>query len=59
MLKRTNDETADSEAAEVAAIAAGIFSALGAAQPNPGNGSRMADDANSKWKDASRHGALR
>jgi acetyl-CoA carboxylase, biotin carboxylase subunit len=59
MLKRTNDEPADSEAAEVAAIAAGIFSALGAAQPNPGNGSRMADDANSKWKDASRHGALR
>jgi acetyl-CoA carboxylase biotin carboxylase subunit len=59
MLKRTNDEPADSEAAEVAAIAAGIFAALGAAQPNPGNGSRMADDANSKWKDASRHGALR
>jgi acetyl-CoA carboxylase biotin carboxylase subunit len=61
MLKRTDDKPADSKAAEVAAIAAGIFAAT---QPNAGNGapgtaSRAADDANSKWKGASRREALR
>jgi acetyl-CoA carboxylase biotin carboxylase subunit len=65
MLKRIEDKPNDSRAAaEVAAIAAGMFVALGAATPDasndaPGSGSRTADNAVSSWKTASRREALR
>jgi acetyl-CoA carboxylase biotin carboxylase subunit len=65
MLKRIEDKPDDSRAAaEVAAIAAGMVVALGAATPDasndaPGSGSRTADNAVSSWKTASRREALR
>jgi len=63
MLKRTEDKPADSIAAEVAAIAAGLFAALGSTEQSArngvGSGSRTAENADSNWKSASRHEALR
>jgi acetyl-CoA carboxylase, biotin carboxylase subunit len=63
MLKRTEDKSADSRPAEVAAIAAGVFAALGAAVPGAGNGGGSsglpADKVTSNWKSASRREALR
>src|SRR6202162_2512646 len=63
MLKRTEDKSVDSRPAEVAAIAAGVFAALGATVPGAGNGggsSRLpADKVTSNWKSASRREALR
>jgi acetyl-CoA carboxylase biotin carboxylase subunit len=62
MLQRTEDKPVDSTAAEVAAIAAGMFAALGASAAAAGecadNGSNAKADS-SKWKDASRREALR
>jgi acetyl-CoA carboxylase biotin carboxylase subunit len=55
MLKRTEDNPADSTAAEVAAIAAGVFAALGAAAPRAGTGA--ADQTASNWKNAGRREA--
>jgi acetyl-CoA carboxylase biotin carboxylase subunit len=64
MLKRTENRPADSKASEVAAIAAGMFAALGS--PSIGLGSATAGSATgaveataSKWKTASRREALR
>ncbi len=65
MLKQKEDAApADSEAVEVAVIAAGMFAALGAAASAPGE--RVADQdaagkhsAGSNWKNASRREALR
>jgi acetyl-CoA carboxylase, biotin carboxylase subunit len=63
MLKRTEDKSVDSRPAEVAAIAAGVFAALGATVPGAGNGggsSRLpADKVTSNWTSASRREALR
>jgi acetyl-CoA carboxylase biotin carboxylase subunit len=56
MLKRPEAKPVDSKA-EVAAIAAGMFAALGAAAPGAGN--RAADQAASNWKHASRREGLR
>ncbi|MGA7400839.1 MAG: acetyl-CoA carboxylase biotin carboxylase subunit, partial [Candidatus Sulfotelmatobacter sp.] len=60
MLKRIEDKAVDSKAADVAAIAAGMFAELGAAAPG-GNGSGPAhgiDRPASNWKSASRREAL-
>jgi acetyl-CoA carboxylase biotin carboxylase subunit len=59
MLKRTEDQPVDSRAAEVAAIAAGMFAALGSTAAAAGeraadSGPRAADYAVSKWKNAGR-----
>jgi len=61
MLQRTEEKPADAKAAEVAAIAAGMFAALGssAAVAGDDNGSGALDAAASKWKDASRREGLR
>jgi acetyl-CoA carboxylase, biotin carboxylase subunit len=63
MLKRTEGKSVDSRPAEVAAIAAGVFAALGATVPGAGNGGGgsglPADKAPSNWKSASRREALR
>ena len=63
MLKRTEDKSVDSRPAEVAAIAAGVFAALGAAVAGAGNGGGSsglpADKLPSNWKSASRREALR
>ncbi len=63
MLKRTEDQRADSRATEVAAIAAGMFAALGstaaAGEYTGDSSSRAVNGAASKWKDASRREALR
>src|ERR1700722_8516332 len=63
MLKRTEDKSVDSRPAEVAAIAAGVFAALGARVPGAGNGGGSsglpADKVTSNWKSASRREALR
>ena len=64
MLKRTGDKSIDSGPAEVAAIAAGMFAALGSTAPGAGNGvagsgSHAVDSAESNWKSASRREALR
>jgi acetyl-CoA carboxylase biotin carboxylase subunit len=63
MLKRTEDSSVDSRPAEVAAIAAGVFAALGATVPGAGNGGGSsglpADKVRSNWKSASRREALR
>ena len=62
MLKRTESKPADSKAAEVAAIAAGLFAALGSTEQNAGNGvgsSRTDENVKSNWKSASRREALR
>ena len=64
MLKRPEDKRVDAKAAEVAAIAAGMFAALGtsaaaAGERANGSGTAAADKAESNWKNASRHEALR
>ena len=63
MLQRPEDKRVDPKAAEVAAIAAGMFTALGstaaAAGERKGDSGSAVDAAPSKWKDASRHEALR
>ena len=63
MLKRTEHKSVDSRPAEAAAIAAGVFAALGATVPGAGNGGgssgRPADQGTSNWKSASRREALR
>ncbi|HVR25744.1 MAG TPA: acetyl-CoA carboxylase biotin carboxylase subunit, partial [Candidatus Polarisedimenticolia bacterium] len=63
MLKRSEDKSVDSRPAEVAAIAAGVFAALGATVPGAGNGGGSsglpADKVTSSWKSASRREALR
>src|SRR6266851_3543200 len=62
VLKGSEDKPVDSRTAEVAAIAAGMFAALGstsvAAGESSGNSS-IATEAPSKWKDAGRNEALR
>jgi acetyl-CoA carboxylase, biotin carboxylase subunit len=63
MLKRGEDKTVDSQAAEVAAIAAGMFAALGSTVPdgrvaiNTGRGG--ADSMRSRWKTGGLREALR
>jgi acetyl-CoA carboxylase biotin carboxylase subunit len=64
LLKRTEDKSADPRAAEVAAIAAGMFAALGATASDGGNNtagsaSPAAKSENSNWKNTSRREALR
>jgi len=64
MLKRVEDKPVDLKGAEVAAIAAGIFTAVGVTAPaagngTSGNGASASGDANSNWKSASRREALR
>jgi acetyl-CoA carboxylase biotin carboxylase subunit len=62
MLKRTEDKPVDSRTAEVAAIAAGVFAALGSVATGTGNGtagSSVIEATASKWKGASRREALR
>jgi acetyl-CoA carboxylase biotin carboxylase subunit len=64
ILKRPEDKPVDTRAAEVAAIAAGLFAALGstaasAGERTDGIGAQAADKAESNWKNASRHEALR
>jgi acetyl-CoA carboxylase, biotin carboxylase subunit len=63
MLKRSEDKRTDTKAAEAAAVAAGIFSALGSVQPAK-NGADARNNALaeinlSNWKAASRREALR
>ena len=60
MLKRSEHAAVDARAAEVAAIAAGMFAALGVAaeSANP-TGSRAAGTSISNWKNAGRKEALR
>ncbi len=63
MLKRTESKPGDSKAGEVAAIAAGLFAALGSTGQGTGNGtgsgSRAAENVKSNWKSAGRREALR
>jgi acetyl-CoA carboxylase biotin carboxylase subunit len=64
MLKRTEHKRTDAGAAEVAAIAAGMFAALGstavaAGERTSDGGSHAADSTPSNWKTASRREALR
>jgi len=63
MLKRTEDKRVDSREAEVAALAGGMFAALGStATSGPyvtGSASTTVDANASKWKEASRREALR
>jgi acetyl-CoA carboxylase biotin carboxylase subunit len=63
MLKRKEDEGNDAQAGEVAAIAAGVFAALGATAPSvsnsAGSGAGTPNGPPSKWKTAGRREALR
>ena len=62
MLKRAEDKTLDANAAEIAAIAAGIFAALGSSAESPasnGGPARAEIAAESEWKNAGRREALR
>jgi acetyl-CoA carboxylase, biotin carboxylase subunit len=63
MLKRAEGKPADPKAAEVAAIAAGVFAALGSTEQEARNGAGIGTraDANTgaNWKSASRREALR
>ncbi len=64
MLQRPADRRVDARAAEVAAIAAGMFAALGSTAAAAGerthdSSSQAADKAESNWKNAGRHEALR
>ena len=59
MLKRPEDKTVNSRAVEVAAIAAGLFAALGSTEQGSGGGSRAPEEASSNWKDTGRREALR
>ncbi|MGO8794800.1 MAG: acetyl-CoA carboxylase biotin carboxylase subunit [Candidatus Sulfotelmatobacter sp.] len=61
MLKRSEANLVDPRAREVAAIAAGMFAVLGATASTAGNGNaagRVVQQAESKWKNASRREAL-
>jgi acetyl-CoA carboxylase biotin carboxylase subunit len=63
MLRRAEDKKIDSGAAEVAAIAAGLFAALGVATPSTSNGAagssiRAGNGSVSNWKSAGRREAL-
>ena len=63
MLQRSDERPPDSTAAEIAAIAAGMFAALGstavAGGSVTGNSSQATDNAESNWKATSRREALR
>jgi acetyl-CoA carboxylase biotin carboxylase subunit len=63
MLKRPEDMPLDSMSAEVAAVAAGMFAALGtvagSANSTAGSDSRAIDNGVSKWRSASRSEVLR
>ncbi|MCU1302476.1 MAG: pyruvate carboxylase subunit [Candidatus Sulfotelmatobacter sp.] len=64
MLKRTEDGPVDLKTAEVAAITAGMFAALGSTPTGAGNAtagaaSQTADETESQWKSVSRREALR
>ena len=66
ILKRPEDKRVDSRAAEVAAIAAGMFAVLGSMTPGESTGAaagsgsgRAADRASSNWKSTGRREALR
>jgi acetyl-CoA carboxylase, biotin carboxylase subunit len=63
MLKRSKDKPVDSRAAEVAAIAAGVFAALGSTaqglENTAASGLRATEKEHSNWKSASRREALR
>ncbi len=63
MLKQPEDKRADSNAAEVTAIAAGLFATLGSTEQGTGNGagsgSPGAEKGASNWKDVGRREALR
>jgi acetyl-CoA carboxylase biotin carboxylase subunit len=65
MLKRPEDKPVDSRAPEVAAIAAGLFAALGSTEQGKANGAAgsgskgAAEEAASNWKDIGRREALR
>jgi acetyl-CoA carboxylase biotin carboxylase subunit len=66
ILKRPEDKRVDSRAAEVAAIAAGMFAVLGSMTPGESTGAaagsgsgRAADRAASNWKSTGRREALR
>jgi acetyl-CoA carboxylase, biotin carboxylase subunit len=56
MFKRKQDMPIDENAAEVAAIAAGVFAVLDA---NTGSGLKSAADTASNWKSAARRESLR
>ncbi|MGB0011776.1 MAG: acetyl-CoA carboxylase biotin carboxylase subunit [Candidatus Sulfotelmatobacter sp.] len=59
LLKRSEDTAVDTRAAEIAAIAAGMFAALGAGAETAGTAdSRAAGPAVSNWKNASRTESL-
>jgi acetyl-CoA carboxylase biotin carboxylase subunit len=64
MLKRSESTPADSKMTEVAAIAAGVFAVLTARPASGSNGEKVGglrpgNEAESKWKNASRREALR
>jgi acetyl-CoA carboxylase biotin carboxylase subunit len=64
MLKRAEDKPVDSRIAEAAAVAAGVFAALGtiataAENGAAGSGSRTSGSTDSNWKKATRREALR
>jgi acetyl-CoA carboxylase biotin carboxylase subunit len=60
MLKKSEDKVVDARATEIAAVAAGIFAALGEGAAETGSASRGPDAAAStKWKNAARDEALR
>jgi hypothetical protein len=56
LLKRNDDTSVDDKAAEVAAIAAGLFAAL---DTRIANGSKGAADTASNWVSAARREAMR
>jgi acetyl-CoA carboxylase, biotin carboxylase subunit len=62
MLNRPEEKPVDSRALEVAAIAAGLFAALGSTAQGTGNaagsGSRVTERSDSNWKNTSRREAL-
>jgi acetyl-CoA carboxylase biotin carboxylase subunit len=63
MLKRAEGKPADSKVAEAAAIAAGVFAALGSTEQQARNGAgvdtRADENTGANWKSASRREALR
>jgi acetyl-CoA carboxylase, biotin carboxylase subunit len=65
MLNRTEDKAADAKAGEVAAVAAGMFAALGSTAKSSGNGATggsskgESEKVSSNWKDIGRREALR
>jgi acetyl-CoA carboxylase, biotin carboxylase subunit len=61
LMKRPEDKSEDSKTPEVAAVAAGLFAAMGSKAPSDaaGNGGRADDSPGSSWKSTSRREALR